>query len=199
MKKTLYLMRHAQTLFNVQHRIQGWCDSPLTDLGQKQAARAGEFFTQNKIMPDHFYCSTSERCSDTLELAFGDVPYTRLKGLKEWNFGTIEGESERLNPPLPYGDFFEKYYHGEAELAVGQRMSDTLSSIMAKPDHQTVLAVSHGGSSFCFLRHWQHNQKCELVRPKGGMPNCTIFEYEYEDGEFSLVALHFPDFSGLTD
>ena len=37
MKKTLYLMRHGQTLFNLQHKIQGWCDSPLTELGIKQA------------------------------------------------------------------------------------------------------------------------------------------------------------------
>lgn len=199
MKKKLYLMRHAQTMFNVQHRIQGWCDSPLTELGKKQAARAGEFFTQNDIHPDHFYSSTSERCCDTLELAMGDVPYTRLKGLKEWNFGTIEAESERLNPPLPYGDFFKTYYHGEGELEVRQRMADTLEEVMAKPDHHIVMAVSHGGSSFAFLRYWEKNQKCELIRPKGGMPNCTIFEYDYEDGAFSLVALHFPDFSDLTE
>ena len=31
------------------------------------------------------------------------------------------------------------------------------------------------------------------------MPNCTIFEYEYEDGLFSLVDVHFPDFTGLTE
>lgn len=37
MKKTLYLMRHGQTLFNLQHKIQGWCDAPLTPLGIKQA------------------------------------------------------------------------------------------------------------------------------------------------------------------
>lgn len=78
-------------------------------------------------------------------------------------------------------------------------MNDILTAIMEKPNHQTVLAVSHGGSSFGFLRYWQKNQKCELIRPKGGMPNCTIYEYDYEDGEFSLVALHFPDFSDLTE
>ncbi len=198
MKKTLYLMRHGQTLFNSRHLIQGWCDSPLTELGKKQAAIAGEYFTKNNIVPDHYYCSTSERCSDTLELAVGaDVPYTRLKGLKEWNFGTMEGESEQLNPPLPYGDFFKTYYHGEGEQEMRQRMNDTLSAIMAKPDHNVVLAVSHGGSSMGFLRYWQKNQKCELNRPKGGMPNCTIYKYEYEDGEFSLVDVIFPDFSRL--
>ena len=40
MKKTLYLMRHGQTLFNLQHKIQGWCDAPLTPLGIKQAQMA---------------------------------------------------------------------------------------------------------------------------------------------------------------
>ena len=39
--KTLYLMRHGQTLFNAQHKIQGWCDAPLTEIGIKQAEVAG--------------------------------------------------------------------------------------------------------------------------------------------------------------
>lgn len=197
MKKTLYLMRHAQTMFNAQHRIQGWCDSPLTELGRQQSLRAGACIAAFSPQPDHFYCSTSERCSDTLELAMGDVPYMRLKGLKEWNFGTLEAESERVNPPLPYGDFFKTYYHGESEAEVAARLNDTLQAIMAKPDHHTVLAVSHGGSCACFMRLWKENQRCEFIRPKGGTNNCTIFEYEYEDGQFSLVNVHFPDFSGL--
>lgn len=33
MVKHLYIMRHGKTLFNVYHRIQGWCDSPLTIKG----------------------------------------------------------------------------------------------------------------------------------------------------------------------
>ncbi len=43
MKKTLYLMRHGQTLFNLRRKIQGSCDSPLTELGREQAKVAGEF------------------------------------------------------------------------------------------------------------------------------------------------------------
>ena len=65
MKKTLYLMRHGQTLFNLRRKIQGACDSPLTELGKEQAKIAGKYFKDIKI--DHAYCSTSERCSDTLE------------------------------------------------------------------------------------------------------------------------------------
>ena len=89
MKKTLYLMRHVETLFNVRKKIQGWCDAPLTELGIKQAKVAGKYFKDHNITFDHAYSSTSERACDTLELVT-DMPYTRLKGLKEWNFGVFE-------------------------------------------------------------------------------------------------------------
>jgi Fructose-2,6-bisphosphatase len=51
--KELYLMRHAQTLFNVQGRTQGWSDSPLTQKGIEDALKAGEDFEQNNfaLMP----------------------------------------------------------------------------------------------------------------------------------------------------
>ena len=105
MKKTLYLMRHGQTLFNLQHKIQGWCDAPLTPLGIKQAQMAKEYFTN--ITLDHAYASTSERASDTLEI-ITDMPYTRLKGLKEWNFGAFEGKDETID------DWKERLHKQEA-------------------------------------------------------------------------------------
>ena len=124
MKKTLYLMRHGQTLFNLRRKVQGWCDAPLTNLGVKQAIIAGEYFKSNNITFDHAYSSTSERACDTLEYVT-DIPYKRVKGLKEWNFGTFEGESEDLNPPLPYGDFFVKY-GGEDEFELRKSSRNSL-------------------------------------------------------------------------
>ena len=56
MKKILYLMRHGQTLFNLQHKIQGWCDAPLTPLGIKQTQMAKEYFVNNQITLDHVLC-----------------------------------------------------------------------------------------------------------------------------------------------
>ena len=61
-------MRPGQTLFNVQHKIQGWCDAPLTDLGMKQAKIGGEYFKDHQINFDQAYSSTSERACDTLEI-----------------------------------------------------------------------------------------------------------------------------------
>ena len=98
MAKTLYLMRHGQTLFNLRHKVQGWCDAPLTDFGIYQAKVAGQYFKDTGITFDDAYSSTQERACDTLELVTdGKIPYKRVKGLKEWNFGTFEGESEELN------------------------------------------------------------------------------------------------------
>lgn len=181
MKKTLYLMRHGQTLFNARKKIQGWCDAPLTELGIKQAKIAGKYFKDNNIVFDHAYSSTSERACDTLELVC-DLPYHRVKGLKEWNFGIYEGESEDLNPPLPYGDFFVNY-GGEGELQMRQRIADTLLEIMQKEDHKVVLAVSHGGACRGFMRYWQETSQ---VDQKGGLKNCCILKFEFEDNEFRL-------------
>lgn len=192
MKQTLYLMRHGQTLFNEQKRIQGWCDSPLTELGKKQAMKAKEYFDNNGIIFDAAYASTSERACDTLEI-ITEMAYTRMKGLKEWNFGSVEGESEAINPPLPYGDFFQKYYGGESEIEVRERMAKTLKEIMDN-NHNSVLVVSHGASCRCFMRYWEKNQQIELSTR---LYNCCILKFEYENGEFSLVDIINHNFEDL--
>ena len=183
MKKIFYLMRHGQTLFNKRRKIQGFCDSPLTEEGIKQAEIASKYFDDIKL--DHLYSSTSERCCDTLEIITRNrMPYVRLKGLKEMNFGTFEGESEDLNPrsPKEYETFFIPY-GGESADNVKDRMVETCTEIMEKDEHNIVLAVSHGGACYHFLRAWQ-DPKEELER---GFGNCCIFKYEYENKKFKLL------------
>lgn len=175
--KTLYLMRHGETMFNVQGKIQGWCDSPLTPCGKQQALMVKDYFKSHHIVFDHAYCSTSERCSDTLEL-ITDMPYTRLKGLKEMFYGELEGESERLNQHLTPKDCetFYLQYGGESSNTVRDRMMRTLTGIMEKENHDCVLAVSHGGACFNFLRAIQD----PMDELKKGFGNCCIFIYEYD-------------------
>ena len=133
MVKHLYLMRHGQTLFNVYRRIQEWCDSPLTEVGINQAIAARKLI--EGIDFDHYYCSTAERASDTLELVTDyKVPYTRLKGLKECYFGVFEGQSEDLNPPFDKYDDVFTIYGGESGAQLKKRMMDTLTEVMEKED-----------------------------------------------------------------
>lgn len=189
MKKTFYLMRHGQTLFNVRRKIQGACDSPLTEQGIIQAKEAGERL--KGINFDHFYSSTAERASDTLELVVGEsITYQRLKGLKEMNFGTFEGESEDLNPKTPegYKDFFLPY-GGESQEEVKQRMKETCLGIMEKDDHQIVLAVSHAGACFHFMRNWITEEEAKQAMMNGAFSNCAICKYEYENKQFNLIEI----------
>ena len=193
MEKILYLMRHGETEFNVQ-KIQGCCDSPLTANGIQQAQIAGTYFSNNQIEIDHAYSSTSERASDTLEIVTDNqMPYQRLKGLKEWNFGAFEGESEHLNPPIPYGDFFEEF-GGESEEQMRERLATTLKIIMDTADHRSVLAVSHGAACRGFMRKWTQNQQ---VDQKSRLKNCCILKFIYKEDEFHLVAIINHDFSNI--
>lgn len=179
--KILYLMRHGETVFNVRKRKQGWCDSPLTSNGINQARVAGEYFKKMNIQFDHVFSSTSERACDTCELVAG-VPYIRKKSLKEWNFGLFEGESEELNPPLPYGDFFVTF-GGEGEVEFRNRTVKACIDIMEETEG-TVLAVSHG--AFCAQFRLDYYLKSGF-ESRESIGNCCIFKYKYEDGKFELL------------
>lgn len=201
MKKLLYAMRHCETLFNVQHKSQGWCDSPVTPRGIAQARIAGEELKRRGVTFDHFYTSTTERCCDTMELvcqaAFGEVkPYVRKKGLRECGFGIFEAKDDFCEP-----DFFDdgktrsmvmRAGGGEGSDEVYARMNACLGEIMADPDTQNVLVVGSGGS----LRHFymDHPSKVEAGYANS---NCMTFVYEWEDGVFTCVDLYHLDFSGL--
>lgn len=194
MKKTLYLMRHGQTLFNVRRKIQGACDSPLTELGIKQAEHVRQYF--NTIQLDHAYASTAERSSDTLEIILqGKLPYERSKSLKERNFGTFEGESEDLNPTdrEVHRSFFVPY-GGEHASETEERMVNFLTQVMEKDDHHNVLAVSHAGASIQFMSRWIH--PWSVLKNK--VANCTIFKYEYTNKIFKLVEVIYPDLENNT-
>ncbi|MEY8370916.1 histidine phosphatase family protein [Aerococcaceae bacterium 50-4] len=197
MTTRLYLMRHGQTLFNVLHKIQGASDSPLTTRGIRQAEIARDHFNQEGITFDVAYASTSERASDTLEIVYGENKnYHRLKALKEWDFGTFEAESEHLNPPLPYGDFFAGY-QGEREADFRHRISQAVHEIAEKHPNQTVLIVSHGGAIAQFFKNTTDFEGS--ISKEIGFTNCSALIFDYQDGEFTYVDILNHDFSQLTD
>jgi probable phosphoglycerate mutase len=178
-------------MFNVRKKIQGACDSPLTELGVKQSKGAATYF--KKIKLDHIYCSTSERACNTLEIVTDyRMPYRRLKGLKELNFGIYEGESEDLIPDYKTMTTFFVDFGGESTNRLLERMVHTCTDIMEQANHHIVLAVSHAFACIEFMRAW--TDPTEEINK--GIPNCCIFKYEYEAGKFTLVNVIRPD--GIT-
>ena len=186
--KDLYLMRHGQTFFNQEGLVQGVCDSPLTDLGIEQAKQARAFFEKNGIEFGGIYSSTQERASDTLEIVTGRTDYTRLKGVKEWNFGLFEAQPERLQPKFRAGavSFEDLYvpYGGEDVIQVGERMLTTLTEVMKKTPavENPTLVVSHGGAMWAFYL----KIAAQALDPKVRFGNCVICHYHYENDQFLL-------------
>lgn len=190
MIKKLALMRHGQTLFNVRGKFQGVVDSPLTALGIQQAETVKPFLDNLPFQFDHAYSSSSERACDTLEIVT-NLPYTRLKGLKEWNFGILEGEPEYLHPPFDQYDEYFSTHEGEGRMEVFNRINSTLCSIMEKEDHCNVIAASHGLAMREFVTYWTKDNP-SLVPSR--FANCIIFIFDYdtETKTFTLIDVHNP-------
>lgn len=192
--KTLVLMRHGQTLFNEKKKIQGWCDSPLTALGRAQAEHARKYIDGLEMQFDYVCSSPLERCCDTLEIVQPDVPYSIEKGLKEMNFGRLEGEPEYLNPAIPmYSEYFSSA-GGETREAVGQRMEETLRTIMRNSAHNTVFACSHGAAIKNFAIRCQ---KADGIEIPGPLHNCAVlvFDYDPHTDTFTLRDYSNPDYT----
>lgn len=194
MNKIFYLMRHGQTLFNVQGRIQGACDSPLTELGIEQAKAARAHFEEEKITFDHIYSSTQERACDTAEIASGRTDLIRLKGLKEWNFGAFEAHQEYLNPELHkedgsgYRDYFVAY-GGESNTQVYERMYQTIKEILDNEKEEEVsLFVSHGASITQFYRHM--TEDAPILKKR--MSNCGVLKIAYDGENMQVLSVYNP-------
>lgn len=190
MAKTIYLMRHGQTLFNTQSRVQGACDSPLTELGISQAKEVGDYFVREGITFEAVYSSTQERATDTAKLAGQTEQVTQLKGIKEMSFGIFEAQPEMLLPNTrPGATSFEDLlvpYGGEDIIKVGQRVHQTLVETMTNHE-RPCLFVSHGAAM------WGLVQFLKIIFPEGVFfANCAITKWHLENDILTLEELIVP-------
>ncbi len=179
MKTRFYIVRHGQTLFNLQGKIQGWSDSPLTDQGFEQARKMAEKL--NSIDFDLGISSSSERARDTLyTIALDRFPCSFYKDLKEICFGSLEGDSVQKIIGSERTDWRE--FGGETFEQARLRVENCLISISKEVKDGNVLVVSHGA----VLRELIHHLKNDFYDI---MPNCSMVIVDCIDGKLELYAL----------
>ncbi|WP_288274498.1 histidine phosphatase family protein [uncultured Acidaminococcus sp.] len=152
--KTIYLVRHGETLANRQGILQGWSNNPLDDTGRKQAAA---LVTRASRVPlDAIYTSDLIRTRETaapLAEARGLEP-TVLPGLREISFGKWDGhhlKEIQEKDPDTLRDIFLKPgqvdLEAEEDLTTSQeRAWETFTGLAEGMDPDgTILCVSHGG------------------------------------------------------
>lgn len=94
-KITIYVARHGKTMMNTLDKVQGWCDSPLTDEGIKAARYLG--YGLEGISFRTAYCSDLRRTRQTTQIIMEakgqeDIPIVELSGLREACFGSFEAD-----------------------------------------------------------------------------------------------------------
>lgn len=181
--KKLYLLRHGQTEFNVKKLVQGRCDSPLTDLGRKQAGMAAAWLKGHDVVPDKVVSSPLGRAMATAslvatELLGADADVEPCEGIIERCYGTFEeGPHDALPTDVwdPGEDLIP--FGGEGSQALQERMVDTLTNIMDADGIETLLAVSHGSASRQFIKA-AIPEDFELPTK---LPNCAIMIFDFDE------------------
>ncbi|MNO22440.1 Phosphoserine phosphatase 1 [compost metagenome] len=148
---TVFLTRHGQTEWNVQNRMQGHRDSPLTPLGVQQAQWLNQGLQKEPL--DIIYSSSSPRALRTAEIVRGerDIPLTACDEFIEIGMGLWEGRDSaeiQAGDPEQHQHFWkdpEKFSVEGSETFAGvqKRALDKLQEIVAAHDGQRILIVTH--------------------------------------------------------
>lgn len=146
-------IRHGETAWNVNSRLQGHLDIPLNDVGLWQARRAALALADEPI--DAIYSSDLQRAWVTAQAIAEttQAPLTARQGLRERSFGVLQGHTfEELEAKEP-----EQAYRwrkrdpafapegGESLIALRERITATTHALAAQHVGGQIVLVAHGG------------------------------------------------------
>lgn len=167
---TLLLVRHGETDWNAEGRLQGHTDRPLSDYGRRQARRLAEELEGEEL--EAIYSSDLARAHETAEIV-GErlgLPISLEPALREKDWGSWEGldavERDRVE------------FVGESTEAHQERMLRALLRIAElHPGNGGVLVVTHGGSM-------RRVQTAAMGMALPVVENCGRWLCACENGEF---------------
>lgn len=177
----LYLMRHGQTEWNKQFRIQGMSNIPLNDAGIEMAREAAERYADVNI--DICYSSPLIRARDTacIFMEGRGIPVITDERLSEMDFGKYDGTGGgELYPGHPVHTFlydpahYEPEEDGESFEELYARIADFLND-KVRPEllsGKDVLIVGHGSVNLCIKTILEKRPLSEFWT--GVMHNCEI-------------------------
>jgi len=158
---TLALVRHGQSLWNLENRFTGWVDVPLTPVGEQEARDAGQRLRDAGLAFDIAYTSALRRAQDTLTLLMDtagyDLPIIRDEALNERHYGDLQGLNKAQTAER-YGD--EQVHTWRRSFATPPPNGESLEMTAARTlpfferailgdvaQGKDVLVVAHGNSN----------------------------------------------------
>lgn len=167
--------RHGETDWNNEGILQGWIDVPINDNGRRQARELADMLAGERLT--RVYTSPLRRAAETAEIISGlwnMAPPAIHEGLKERNFGTVQGVPKRelseTNPHLlheivrrnPAAHFDQ----GETMIHFARRVLGAIRDIGRDNPGARVLVITHGWVMDVITRHIKHLPQTAMLNMK---------------------------------
>ncbi len=192
MKKTIYIIRHGQTDFNVKQVVQGrGVNSDLNETGRRQAQA---FFDKyHPVDFDVVYTSKLKRTHQTVaHFISKNIPHEIRENIDEIDWGIFEGVEHDKSLQKEYYDIIESWAKGNLTIKIeggesAQDLADRLIPFVEEikqSEHQSVLVCTHGRTLrvlMCLL----------LEKPVSAMDefdhqNTGLYVLRFDGNKFSL-------------
>ncbi len=131
MSSTLVLLRHGQSVWNLENLFTGWTDVDLTEQGEAEAKSAGNLLVAEHIVPDVVFTSVLTRATRTANLALDAMsmswlPVSRSWRLNERHYGGLQGLNKK--------ETADEY--GEEQVLIWRRSYDVQPPALEKEDQR---------------------------------------------------------------
>ena len=177
--KKVYFVRHGESQWNVEDKICGVTDSPLTEKGHRQAIETGNTILRLGIRADMILHSPLQRAKDTAQhiSEITGIPMKEEPRLVEQAFGVWEGTSPRNSRDFYQAklNFINSFGTGESMFRVAQRIYNLLDDL--KADDHTYFLVAHNGIARFVKSYFQDLGNEEFAA--FGIQNAEVFECEF--------------------
>ncbi|MEG0296537.1 MAG: histidine phosphatase family protein [Clostridium sp.] len=200
MKTTVYLTRHGQTEWNIEKRLQGRGNSPLTRSGIDRAEELRERIRELHI--DAIYSSPIERALHTANILKGEknIEVITNEGLMEMCFGDYEGrrtdEVMSENPEwnidlIMHGDINLCAPNGETLGSVRDRVKNAMDNILEENKGKTILVVAHGITLKALMYYFKDEEVNSEVMGQATLTKIIVDENNEFNIEFKNDDSHF--------
>ena len=177
---SIYFARHGETVWNVENKICGMTDSPLTEKGRQQARELGQKVKESGVHIDEILYSPLSRAADTAKAvaAATGLPARCEPRLREQCFGKYEGTPrDGAEFRISKTHFADRYDGGESMMQLAQRRYNLLDELR-QDENKTYLLVAHNGIARV-VESYFHDMTNEEYSA-AGIKNCELVEYRFE-------------------
>ena len=193
----IYIVRHGETVWNEQKRLQGSVDIELNENGRELAGVTGRQL--EGIQFDCIYSSPLIRAYETACLLRGyrNIPIIRDERLRELCFGENEGRSaaEMLqDPENSFRFFFDDPNHyvapkcGESLEELCERTAAFMTEIIEPQakSRERIMIVAHGAANKAIMCHVKGHGKADFW--SGGLQkNCGVIILDYDGEKYQIL------------